>query len=157
MRLSTTCQDSQISQPETPYFSKPPRPYPSLSFPTFRYSSRLFPIPRYENHEPSRPTLFIHFVLLTSFLLSLSRLSGECKDDKTVDDVIGTSRQKDKVQILSHGALDFMMLGDLRDVAHLVRPSWRSFARRTSARSGAVTESLGQLLHSELQRDLLAL
>ena len=33
------CQDSQISKPETPYFPKPPRPYPSLSFPTFCYSS----------------------------------------------------------------------------------------------------------------------
>src|SRR6201992_4060208 len=64
---------------------------------------------------------------------------------------------KDKVQILSHGALDFVMLGDLRGVAHLERPYWRAFARRTSARSGAATELLGQSLHSELQRNLFAL
>src|SRR6201992_851022 len=73
------CQDSQISKPETPYFPKPPRPYLSLFFAILRDLSRFFAIPRYkdhESHEPSRPTLFIHFVLLTSFLLSPSRLSG---------------------------------------------------------------------------------
>ena len=146
------CQDSQILSPETPYFPKPPCAYPSLFFAILCDLSRFFAIPRYENHKPSRPTLFIHFVLLTSFLFSLSRLSGKCEDDKTVDDIIGTSRQsqrrrdatKDKAQILSHGALDFVMLGDLRGVAHLVRPSWRSFARRTRARSGAATDTGGK-------------
>src|ERR1700759_5387470 len=67
----------------------PIHPYPSLLFAILRDLSRFFAIPRYkdhEPHEPSRPTLFIHFVLLTSFLFSLLRLSGECKDDKTVDD-----------------------------------------------------------------------
>src|ERR1700753_549862 len=59
--------------------------------------------------------------------------------------------------MLGYRTLDFMMLSDLRGVAHLVRPYWRAFARCTSARSGAATESLRQSLHSELQRDLLAL
>ena len=77
---------------------------------------------------------------------------GRC--DK-VDDV--ATRQKHRVGILGYWARDFVMLGDLRGVAHLVRPYWRAFARRTSARSGAATESLGQSLHSELQRDLFAL
>src|SRR6201995_2499281 len=83
------CQDSQISKPETPYFPKPPHPYLSLFFAILCDLSRFFAILRYEDHEshePSRPTLFIHFVLLTSFSLSLSRLPGECEDDKTVDD-----------------------------------------------------------------------
>src|SRR6201987_2735269 len=80
------CQDSQILKPETPYFPKPPRPYLSLFFAILRELSRFFAIlrelsrffailrelsrffaiPRYEDHEPhepSRPTLFIHFVL----------------------------------------------------------------------------------------------
>src|ERR1700753_4269766 len=59
--------------------------------------------------------------------------------------------------MLGYRTLDFMMLSDLRGVAHLVRPYWRAFARCTSARSGAATESLRQSLHSELQGDLLAL
>src|SRR6201992_3759523 len=74
------CQESQISKPETPYFPKPPHPYLSLFFAILCDLSRFFAIPRYEDHEPhkhSRPTLFNHFVLLTSFLLSLSRLSGK--------------------------------------------------------------------------------
>src|ERR1700753_4372776 len=78
--------------PIFPNLLVPIHPYPSLLFAILRDLSRLFAIPHYKNHEPSRPTLFIHFVLLTSFLLSLSRLSGECKDDKTVDDDIGTSQ-----------------------------------------------------------------
>src|SRR6201992_2067347 len=49
------------------------------------------------------------------------------------------------------------MLSDLRGVAHLIRHHWRAFARHTSARSGAATELLGQSLHPELQRNLLAL
>src|ERR1700753_151971 len=93
------CQDSQISKPEAPYFSKPPRPYPSLFFAILRDLSRFFAIPRYEDHEPyehSRPTLFNHFVLLTSSLLSLSRLSGKRGDNKTTDGIIGTSRQSQR-------------------------------------------------------------
>src|ERR1700753_2886155 len=73
----------------------PIRPYPSLLFAILRDLSQLSTIPCYEGHEPyehSRPTLFNHFVLLTSFLLSLSRLSGKRRDNKTLDD-IGTSRR----------------------------------------------------------------
>src|ERR1700759_5452304 len=83
--LPLSCQDSQISKPETPYFPKPPRPYLSLFFAILCDLSRFFAIPRYkdhESHEPSRPTLFIHFILLTSFSLSLSRLSGKHRDNK---------------------------------------------------------------------------
>src|ERR1700753_1337207 len=59
--------------------------------------------------------------------------------------------------MLGYGTLDFAMLCDLRGVAHLARHHWRAFARRTSVCSGAATDLLGQLLHPELQRDLLAL
>src|SRR6201992_1312254 len=127
------CQDSQISKPETPYFPKPPRPHLSLFFAILCELSRFFAIPRYEDHEPhepSRPTLFIHFVLLTSFLFSFLRLSGECEDDKTVDDdwdvaTKSTTSRRDKrhkERILGYWAHDFVMLGGLRGVAHLVRP-----------------------------------
>src|ERR1700753_1899180 len=86
------CQDSQISKPETPYFPKPPHPYLSLFFAILRDFSQFFAIPCYkahEPHEPSRLTLFNHFVLLMSLLFSLSSLSDVCRDNETEDDDIG--------------------------------------------------------------------
>ena len=126
------CQDSQISKPETPYFPKPPHPYPSLLFAILHDLSRFFAIPRYkdhEPHEPSRPTLFNHFVLLMSFLLSFSSLSDVRGDNETVDDDIwdvttkSTMLQlnKDMVEILKDGALDIVILGDVGGVVHLIR------------------------------------
>src|SRR6201992_795980 len=87
-----------LKLPISPNLLVPVHPYPSLLFAILRDLSRLFAIPRYEDHEPyehSRPTLFNHFVSLTSFLLSPSRLSGKRRDNKTLDD-IGTSRRSQR-------------------------------------------------------------
>src|ERR1700755_2277859 len=118
-----------------PHWVKHPLP---PVFAILRDLSRFFAIPRYEDHEPhepSGPTLFIHFVLLTSFLLSPSRLSGKRRDNKWMM-TLGTSRQsqrrrdatksttsrcdkkKHKERILGYRTLDFVMLGNLRGVAH---------------------------------------
>src|ERR1700759_2399461 len=73
--LPLSCQDSQISKPETPYFPKPPRPYLSLFFAIVCDLSRFFAIPHYKDHEPherSRLTLLIHFVSLMIFSLGAS-------------------------------------------------------------------------------------
>src|ERR1700755_1258459 len=54
--LDERCQDSQISKPETPYFPKPPRPYPSLFFAILHDLSQFFAVPRYEDHKPHKPS-----------------------------------------------------------------------------------------------------
>ena len=139
-----------------PHWVKHPLP---PVFAILRDLSRFFAIPRYEDHEPhepSRPTLFIHFVLLTSFLPSPSRLSGKRRDNKTLDD-IGTSQQKsttsqhDKntVQILRNRSYDVAI--------HLIRKLQRAVARRASAHSRAPAELLRHPLQPELQHDLLSL
>src|ERR1700753_1469526 len=130
------CQDSQISKPETPYFPKPPRPHLSLFFAILRELSRFFAIPRYEDHEshePSRPTLFIHFVLLTSFLLSPSRLSGKRRVNKWMM-MIGTLRQSQRRRdVTKTQGKNTRLLGSrLRDAR---RPQKRRSSRTTLLKS----------------------
>src|ERR1700759_4948151 len=82
--------------PISPNLLVPIFPYSSLSFAASRDSSQFLAMKTTNLTNLQDPPSFNHFVILMSFLLSLSSSSGERGDNKTEDDDIGTSRQSQR-------------------------------------------------------------